>query len=323
MKPGHLKSGRVIAVAVGIAIIASIPWVINPFYTSMAIVIGINTITTVGLCLLMGYTGQISLGQAAFYGTGAYISAILSRRLGLSPWLAMGVAATVTGAFAYIIGRPVLRLRGNYLAMATLGLGIIIYIVFREADWLTEGQRGIVSIPYLSIGSFAFDTDRKYYYLVWVITLLVLIISQNIVSSRTGRALRSIRDSEMAAESIGINVPELKVKVFALSAVYASIAGSLYAHYLTYVSPQPFDFLFSVHLLLMAVVGGLASIWGAIFGTTAISFLGDALHGFGDLESIVFGFILMAIIIFMPRGLWVHLLMVYRDRREKAGKVRP
>lgn len=323
MKLGRLKLDEIIAIIALLTVIALVPWVINPYYTSIAIIIGIDTIITVGLCLLMGYTGQISLGQAAFYGTGAYISAILSRNVGLSPWLAMGVAAAATGAFAYIIGKPVLRLRGNYLAMATLGLGIIMYIVFREADWLTEGQRGIVAIPYLSIGGFVFDVDRKYYYLVWVITLLVLIVSQNIVNSRTGRALRAVRDSEMAAESIGVNVPELKVKVFALSAVYASIAGSLYAHYLTYVSPQPFDFLFSVRLLLMAVVGGLASIWGAIFGTAAVSFLGDALHPFGDLESVIFGFVLMAIIIFMPRGLWVHLLAVYKERREKAAKARP
>jgi branched-chain amino acid transport system permease protein len=321
MKPNRRKFGGAIAIVAGIALLAALPWLVNPYYTSVAIIIGLDTIITVGLCLLMGYTGQVSLGQAAFYGIGAYTSAILSKQ-GLSPWLAMVVAAAATGAFAYIVGKPVLRLKGNYLAMATLGLGIIVYIFLREADWLTEGQRGILAIPYLSIGGFDFDTDRKYYYLVWVATLLVLIISQNIVNSRTGRALRAIRDSEAAAESVGINVPDLKVKIFTLSAVYASIAGSLYAHNLRYVSPQTFDFLFSIRLLLMAVVGGLASIWGAIFGTTAIAFLGDALRGFGDLETIVFGFILMAIIIFMPRGLWVHFVAVYKERRDKAGKAR-
>jgi branched-chain amino acid transport system permease protein len=265
----------------------------------------------------------VSLGQAAFYGTGAYVSAILSRNYGVPPLLALGLAAAVTGVFAYLIGRPILRLKGNYLAMSTLGLGIITYILFREADGVTGGLTGISAIPYLSIGGFAFDTDRKYYYVVWTVTLLVLVISQNIVNSRTGRALRAVRDSEIAAESVGVNVPELKVRVFTLSAVYASIAGSLYAHYLAYISPQPFDFLFSIRLLLMAVVGGLASIWGAIFGTAAISFLGDALRGFGDMESIVFGFILMAIIIFMPRGLWVHFVAIYKERRDKAGRLRP
>lgn len=323
MKPDWLKLVKITGIITGIITTALIPWVLNPYYTSVAIIIGIHTIITVGLCLLMGYTGQISLGQAAFYGLGAYISAILTRKLGVYPWLAMAIAAVLTGAFAYIIGKPVLKLKGNYLAMATLGLGIILYIIFREADWLTEGQRGIVAVPYLSLGNFVFDTDRKYYYLVWVLTFVVLIVSQNIVNSRTGRALRAIRDSEMAAESVGVDVPELKVRVFALSAIYASIAGSLYAHYLTYVSPQPFDFLFSVHLLLMAVLGGLASIWGAIFGTTAISFLSDVLHSFGDMESIVFGFILMAIIIFMPRGLWVHFVSVYKEQVTKIKRAQP
>lgn len=311
------------AVVVLVAALASVPWVLNPYYTSIAIIIGLDSIVTVGLCLLTGYTGQVSLGQAAFYGIGAYTSAILSVKFGVFPWLAMVIAAALSGTFAYLVGRPVLRLKGNYLAMATLGLGIIVYIFFREADWLTEGQRGILAIPALAIGAFAFDTDRSYFYLVWTFTLLILVISQNIVNSRTGRALRAIRDSETAAESVGIDVPELKVRVFTLSAVYASIAGSLYAHYIAYVSPQPFDFLFSIRLLLMAVVGGLSSIWGAIFGTAAIAFLGDSLHGFGDLESIVFGLILVVIIIFMPEGLWVHFVMVYKERREKTGKVRP
>ena len=145
-----------------------------------------------------------------------------------------------------------------------------------------------------------------------------MMISQNIVNSRTGRALRAIRDSEAAAESIGVNVSQLKVKVFALSAVYASLAGSLYVHYLTFVSPQPFDFLFSIRLVLMAVVGGLASVWGAIFGTTAVTLLGEALRGFGELDVIAFGLILMIVIIFMPRGLWVHLLDSIRQRRRRS-----
>ncbi len=322
MRPARTLVFKILAIGGGVALLALVPWLVNAYYVSMAIIIGIHSLITVGLCLLMGYTGQISLGQAAFYGIGAYISAILTQRYGVSPWLAMAVAAAATGGFAYIIGRPVLRLKGNYLAMATLGLGVITYIIFREAEGITGGLTGISAIPYLSIGDFAFDSDQKYFYAVWAFTLAALVISQNIVNSRTGRALRAIRDSETAAESIGINVPELKSRVFALSAVYASIAGSLYVHYITYVSPQPFDFLFSVRLILMAVVGGLASIWGAVFGTATVSFLGDFLHRFGDWEVIALGFILMAIVIFMPRGLWVHFLTAYKERRRKAGRER-
>ncbi len=312
------KKPLYLLLALGLLLVVALPWVLNPYYTSIAIFIGIHTIVTVGLCLLMGYTGQVSLGQAAFYGLGAYVSAVLSKTYGISPWLAMLVAGTITGSFAYIIGVPILRLRGNYLAMATLGLGIMAYIVFREADAITGGQTGLPGIPYFSVFGFVFSTDRRYYYLVWAICLGVLLVSQNIINSRIGRALRAIRDSEAAAESIGINVPDLKVKVFTLSAVYAALAGSLYVHYLTFVSPQPFDFLFSVRLLLMAVVGGLASIWGAIFGTATVSILGDFLHGFGGLDVIAFGLTLTVMMIFMPKGLWVTLMEKLKERRLKT-----
>ena len=328
MKPISLQSVsnvrwlRILAFILGVALIGILPWVINSYYTSLIIFIGIYTIIVVGLCLLMGYAGQISLGQAAFYGMGAYISGILSHNYGVNPWIAMIIAAAFSGVFAYLIGIPVLRLKGNYLAMATLGLGIIMYLVFREADFITGGPTGIPAIPYLSIGDFKFDTNSKYYYLVWVFALAVLFFSQNIVNSRVGRALRAIRNNEKASESLGVNVPELKIKVFALSAVFASIAGSLYVHYLTYVNPQPFDYLFSIRLLLMAVVGGLASIWGAIFGVASVTILGDILHQFGDWETIVFGLVLMAVVIFMPKGIWFYIFGWFESLRQKFGKVR-
>ena len=284
----------------------------NTYYVSKMIIIGLYTMITVGLCLLMGYAGQVSLGNAAFYGMGAFISAILSKTYGVSPWLALAAAAVATGCLAYVIGYPIFRLRGHYLAMATLGFGLIVYVLFREMHDLTGGPAGLPGIPYLSIGGFVFDNDIKYYYLVWAVCLAVLLISQNIVRSRIGRALRSIHGSEMAAQSMGVNVAQFKVKVFVLSAVYASLAGSLYAHYVTFVSPQPFGFLFSIQLVVMAVVGGLASIWGAIFGVATISFLGDFLHGFGELDVIIFGLILIVVMVFMPQGLTRGLQDIYQ-----------
>ncbi|MEW6034066.1 MAG: branched-chain amino acid ABC transporter permease [Chloroflexota bacterium] len=306
LKGIRLKWSYLVIVA-AVAALAVVPLFANRYYLDIAIIIGIHTMVTVGLCLLMGYTGQISLGQAAFYGMGAYFSAILSKTYGVSPWAAMFIGAAVTGGFAYSIGIAVLRLRGNYLAMATLALGIIMNIVFTEAASFTGGQDGITGVPYLSVGGLVFDTDRGYYYLVWAFCLAALLVSRNIVSSRTGRALRAIRDSESAAESIGINVLQLKAKVFALSAVYASLAGSLLAHYWAAVGPKPFDFLFSIKVVVMAVVGGLASVWGAIFGTATVKILGDWLHEFGEYQVIAFGLMLMIVIVFMPRGLWVHL----------------
>jgi branched-chain amino acid transport system permease protein len=277
-------------------------------YTSLMIFTGISTMVTVGLCLLMGYTGQVSLGQAAFYGTGAYISAILSKTYGVNPWLAMLIAAAATGAFAYVIGYPIFRLRGNYLAMATLGLGVIMWILFRQLSQYTGGPDGMAGIPYLSVGSFSFNTPFKRYFLVWFFCLVILLISQNIIRSRAGRALRAIHGSEAAAESIGINVAQFKVKVFVLSAVYASLAGSLFAHHLRHVSPQSFDFMASVKLVVMAVIGGLASVWGAIFGAATTRVLSDELLlRFGELDVIVYGLILVLVMIFMPEGLFVKL----------------
>ncbi len=277
-------------------------------YTSLMIFIGINTIVTVGLCLLMGYTGQVSLGQAAYYGLGAYFSAVLTKTYDVNPWLAMLIAAAATGAFAYVIGYPIFRLRGNYLAMATLGIGIIMWILFRQLSQFTGGPDGMAGIPYLSIDGFVFDTSFKRYYLVWGFCLAILLISQNIVNSRAGRALRAIHGSESAAESIGIDVDKFKVKVFVLSAVYASVAGSLFVHHLRFVSPQPFDFLASVKFVVMAVIGGLASVWGAIFGAGATRILSDELLlRFGEWDVAIYGLILMLIMIFMPEGLFVRL----------------
>ncbi len=305
----------VIAMMLLFLILIPFDWFLRP-YTTLMIFIGIHTMVTVGLCLLLGYTGQVSLGQATFYGMGAYFSAILSKTHGVNPWLAMLIGATATGAFAYAIGYPIFRLRGNYLAMATLGMGIIIAILFRELDQFTGGTMGISGIPFLSIAGFSFDTTFRRYFLVWFFCLAVLLISQNVVRSRMGRALRAIHGSEAAAESVGINVAQFKVKVFVLSAVFASLAGSLFVHHLRYVSPQPFGFLFSIMVVVMAVVGGLASVWGAIFGTATIRILSDELLlTFGEWDIVIYGFILMLVMVFMPEGLFVRLKEVFERLR--------
>jgi branched-chain amino acid transport system permease protein len=304
-----------IAVLVVFLILIPFDWFLG-HYATLMIFIGIHTIVTVGLCLLMGYTGQVSLGQAAFFGIGAYVSAILSKTYGINPWLAMLVAAMFTGAFAYVIGYPIFRLRGNYLAMATLGLGLIMWILFIELAQFTGGPEGMSGIPYLSIGGVVFDTTFRRYYLVWFFCLAILLISQNIVNSRSGRALRAIHGSESAAESIGINVTQFKVKILVLSAVYASLAGSLFVHHLRFISPQPFDFLASVKLVVMAVIGGLASVWGAIFGAGTTHILSDELLlRFGEWDIIIYGLILMLVMIFMPEGLFVKLKEIFERLR--------
>lgn len=302
-----------------IIILAVLPFIDMPYIpTSVAIVIGIHAILTVGLCLLMGYTGQVSLGHAAFYGIGAFFSAILSRTYHVNPWLAMFTAAVATGGIAYLVAFPIFRLRGNYLAMGTLGFGLVVWFALRNLRQFTGGTEGLSGVPYLSIGGFAFDTDLKYFYLVWAVSLTILLLSQNIINSRVGRALRAIESSEQAARSVGVNVGRFKVKVFVLTAVYASIAGSLFAHYLAFVSPQPFGFLFSVRLVVMAVVGGLATIWGAVFGTAIVTVMSRALQDLGELHTMlhefdvtVFGLLLMVVVIFLPQGVARGLTVLF------------
>jgi len=303
-----------------VAFICLIPFIANPYYLSLGVIIGIQTLLTLGLCLLMGYTGQVSLGHAAFYGMGAFISAIATRTYDWNPWLAMFVAMMATGGIAYVVGLPIFRLRGNYLAMATLAFGVIIYILLRELHQYTGGPSGLSAIPDLTVRGFAFDNDFRYYYLVWAFALGALFLSQNIVRSRVGRALRSVHGNEAAAQSLGVDVARVKVSVFVLSAMYASLAGSLYAHYVTFVSPQPFEFMFSVRLVVMVVIGGLASVWGSIFGTASITLLSDQLHRFGELDTIVFGGMLMLVMIFMPSGLTLGVRELWEQGRARLER---
>ncbi len=305
-------------------------WLNTPYALSTMILIGIYTIVTIGLCLLMGYGGQVSLGQAAFFGLGAYGSAILTVKAGWSPWVALLVAAAGTGLIAYLIGIPIFRLRGHYLAMGTLAFGVITVIMMNEWKQYTGGPTGLPGVPRLTIAGQPLKSDLAYYYLVWASALLALAIALNIVNSRFGRALRAIRDSEAAAESLGVEIGRYKLQVLVTSALYASVAGSLYAHYMIFVSPTAFDFGVSVRLVLMAAVGGLASIWGAPFGTAAVMLLTLGLreivplltrHGSGEYQIIAYGILLVVIMVFMPEGLVVAGMRLWRREVRSWGAV--
>lgn len=313
-------------------VIFALPFLINNnYFLSVLVIIGIHTIIVVGLCLLMGYAGQISLGHAAFYGLGAYTSGILTSTYNVSPWLAIAAGAVLTAIIAYSMGIPIFRLKEHYLALATLGLGLIIQIIFVEEVELTGGPSGLSKgIPYLAIGKLVLNNDFKYYFLVWAVALTAVILANNIVHSRIGRALRSIHGSEYAAQSLGVNTDKFKLQIFALSAVYASVAGSLYAHYITFISPSPFGMMTSIQFMVMAVVGGLSSIWGPVIGVTAVTVLTEALktvipqlipQAGGEYEIVVFGVILVVIMIFLPEGLTSGLVSLYegwRFRKERA-----
>jgi branched-chain amino acid transport system permease protein len=289
----------------------------HDYYYTLLNFIGIHTLLVVGLNLLLGYAGQISLGHAAFFGLGAYTSGILTATCGVDPWLALVAGLAVSGLAAFLIGIPALKLRGYYLAMATLGFGIIVYIILNEAGSLTGGPSGLSGIPSLSLAGFAFNTPRRLYVLIWIILGLILYISANLVNSRTGRAIRALHASEAAAESLGVDTFRLKLKIFVWSALYASLAGSLYAHALNFIAPSSFGFMFSVKLVTMVVLGGMASIWGSLLGAGALTALPEVLTIFHDFEVVIFGAILMVVMIFLPRGLVRGIMDLYESRRYK------
>ena len=285
-------------------LVLAAPYALSGGYLMNVLVfVGINTMLAVALNLLLGYAGQISLGHAGFFGLGAYLSGILTTTLDWNPWLVMPLAAVLVGAMAFVIGFPILKLKGHYLAMATLGLGIIIYIVFNETIEYTGGPSGLSGIPNLSIGDLTFDSDIKNYYLIWSFTLAVCLFAINLANSRVGRALRAIHDSEVAARVVGVNASLLKVQIFTLSAMISALAGSLYAHTMTFVSPASFGFGFSVELLTMVVIGGLGSIYGSFLGAALLTLLPEFLRAAQDYDIVIYGGLLMVMVMFMPGGL--------------------
>jgi branched-chain amino acid transport system permease protein len=290
----------------------------NTYYLQIMTFIGINTLLALGLNMLMGYTGQVSLGHAAFYGIGAYTTAILSGTYGMNPWLAMVCAVAAAVLIAFIVGLPTLRLSGYYLAMGTLGFGMIVNIVLREWAGVTGGASGFVGIPMLEAGALVFMSGASYYFLVWGIVFAAMIICRRLLASRTGRALRAIHDGENAAVAIGINTHFLKLEIFMFSAALGAVAGFLYAHFVLFISPESFGFMFSIKIVTMVVIGGMASVWGALLGAAVLTLLPEVLHGFAEYEMIVFGLILMVVMIFMPQGLTRGIMDMIRT----AGRAR-
>ncbi|WP_207063193.1 branched-chain amino acid ABC transporter permease [Motiliproteus sp. SC1-56] len=286
----------------------------NYFVTVVGATILLNVILAVGLNLFIGYAGQISLGHAAFFGIGAYSSAILTTRFGWSPWLAMVAGLALVYLIANLVSRPILKLKGHYLAMATLGFGIIVNIILvQEARW-TGGPDGLGDIPTLSLFGFEIDSDLRWYGLIAAVSLMVVLISLNIIDSRAGRELRAVHGSEFAAQMMGVNTVRTRTNVFVLSAMLASLAGSLFAHQQAFVSPESFGFFFSIEIVTMVVLGGMASTFGAVFGAIALTLLPELLVVFEDYEMLIFGAILMGVMIFMPQGLFVAIARWLRPR---------
>lgn len=286
-----------------LAVLLVLPFVLpNSFYVDLAIRMAINAVIVLGLNLLIGFAGQISLGHAGFLGIGAYASAVLPTHLGWHPVLALLAGAAAAGVLAATVARPIFKLKGHYLAMATLGLGIIINIVIRtEAAW-TGGPDGM-PVPAMSLAGFEISGDKHWYWIVAMLLSVSVWASLNLIDSPFGRALRALHGSEVASKVVGVDVVRYKVAIFVLSAVFASIMGSVTAHYVGFVTPNLADFFHSIELVTMVVIGGMASVYGSVVGAVLLTALPQALASFEGWETVAFGTILMLCMIFLPKGL--------------------
>jgi branched-chain amino acid transport system permease protein len=302
--PAESAGRRFLAPAVLLALVALVPLVYpQSFVVTLLVFVGIYIIVCTGLSLIFGYAGQLSLTQAAFYGIGAYTSALLTTRLDLSFWIGLVAAAVLPGLVAGVIGAPILRLRHYYLAMATLAFSEIMVVVFVQEVDLTGGPTGITHVPAPSLLGLSLGTPTRYYYLVWTVCVLVVAFSYNLIRSKFGRALRAISDNEVAASAMGVDIGRMKSLMFVLSAVYAGIGGALYAHYISFVSPDSFSVALSILLVIMVAVGGVQSLWGAVLGAVFITVLPSLLGAYQQYAMLVYGLILVLVLMFMPEGL--------------------
>jgi branched-chain amino acid transport system permease protein len=273
--------------------------------------IGISSLVAIGLVLLTGVGGMTSFGQAAFVGFGAYTSAVLTTRFGISPWLTLPASLLVTMAVAGLIGAITVRLSGHYLPLGTIAWGIAFFYLFGNIDWL-GAHDGLAGIPPLRIGTHPLINPRDYFVVVWVAVVLAVIATQNLLGGRIGRAIRALRRSTRAAEAFGVNTAAAKLMVFVYAAMLAGLAGWLYAHFQRSVSPGPFGITTGTEYLLMAVLGGAGRVYGAILGAAGITFLRDQLQNFlpwligntGNYETIAFGAVLVLILQTASSGVW-------------------
>lgn len=305
------RTGGLLALA---GVVAGLPLILpNAFYYDVAILVGINATVCVGLNLLIGYAGQISLGHAGFFALGAYASAVLTGDHGWPPLAALAAGAVGVGVLSFVLAQPILKLKGHYLAMGTLGLGIIISIVLNQEAGLTGGPDGM-PVPSLRVLGHTVAGEHAWYTLVGLVLIVSVWLTLNLIDSPVGRALQAVHGSESAAALTGVDVIRYKVLVFVVSAVLASLAGSLFAHYAGFITPAEASFARSIELVTMVVLGGMASTFGAVVGAAVLTILPQALTAFQDFKMLVFGAVLMGTMIFLRKGLVPTLAGLIRNR---------
>ncbi len=305
---------KILLWAASLAVLIAIPFVVEDrYYMHIMVMAGIFTILTMSWNLLAGYTGQLNLGHAAFYGIGAYTSALVSMHFGVSPWLGLLAGGLVAAVFGLMLGFPALRLSGPYLAITTIGFAEILRLVAMNWVDLTRGSLGLSGIPLLTpitIGDFTlqFYFERDYYFVVLAAVLFTLFCVRRLIGSEFGVTLQAMRDDEAGAQSIGINPSSYKLAVFTISAFFAGFAGGLFAHFARLVSPELLALHNTFDVLTMAMIGGLGTIAGPILGAVSLTILSEALRSLEelvkiDIRLIIYGLLLILTILFMREGL--------------------
>jgi len=291
----------------------------SAFYFRVGSLLFVNGVAVLGIVILTGFAGQISLGHAGFAGIGAYASALAPVHLGLHPAFAAVLGAVLSALIAYVVGRPILRLKGYYLAVASLGFGILVSMVLSNAAWLTGGPAGSAVAdlglrPALGGLGLKLSAPEFWYFFCGLCLLIGAWLTLNLYDSPTGRALRALHGSEIAASTVGVDVARLKLQAFVISAVFASVSGSLLALQNKFITPDVAGYMHSIELVTMAVLGGAGSVLGAILGAGILTLLPQVLTVFAEYEQVMLGLVMMLVMIFLREGLLPSLLRQFTGR---------
>ncbi|MCS7102447.1 MAG: branched-chain amino acid ABC transporter permease [Candidatus Korarchaeum sp.] len=285
------------------------------YITHLAIMIMLYSITAASLDILVGYTGRLSLGHAAFYAIGAYTSTLLSMNFDINPWIGILVGGVLASLFGLVLGIPSLKLKGPYLAISTLGFGVIVQLMLINLDWLTRGPIGIPGIPPLPGGPLDLRSKLHFYYIALVLTLVTVYILHIISRSRIGKILMSIREDEDAALSVGVNVPLFKVLAFLISTFFAGFSGGLYAHYVRYISPAMSALSESINILSMTIIGGFGTLIGPLMGAAVLTVLQEVLRPYLEYRYLIYGALIVIVMKFLPSGIYGFFQFLVRRVR--------
>ncbi len=287
-------------------------------------IIGIYSIAVIGLNLILGYTGLISLGHSAFFGLGAYLSAYIAKNTDIPVLLALLIACILVALFAFLVSFPLLRLSGYFLALGTLGVCVIVYTLINGSNAITGGPNGMTGIPALSAGGYEFDSETSYFYLIWITVFLVLLLCRNLVHSREGRILKAVHSDEEAASFFGAPIAVHKMKVFVAGCTLAGLAGGFYAHYMAFISPDIVNLPASINMIIMGFLGGFGSIFGPVLGAFVYQLIPEISSYFEKFEPLIKGVILLLVILFFQGGMNAGIVKVqkYMSRHFAANRIK-